>query len=216
MEIGILGRDGELHRCARLAAGVAYEVDDVVVDDDGGHHDAGAALAFRIGHQARVHVEVTFDFANALGLDLRNEFLDDCKWIAWKGRTVIRVVVVDKSESAVGLDAIGKIGIAAGDEDEVALECAVLVDWSGAVDAGMETVISAELREESAFRERFRGRGGDEQFVSVQRINDFAGVERVELDAEIGMSKFGAARDFLYPLSKNGFRLRTGGRGRKA
>jgi len=136
--------------------------------------------------------------------------------IARKRRTVIRVVVVDKSESAVGLDAIGKIGIAAGDEDDVALECAVLVDGSGAVDAGMETVISAELREESAFSERFRGRGGDEQFVSVQRINDFAGVERVELDAEIGVSKFGAARDFLYPLSKNGFRLRTGGRGRKA
>jgi len=43
-----------------------------------------------------------------------------------------------------------KIGIAAGDEDEVALECAALVDGSGAVDAGMETVISAELREESA------------------------------------------------------------------
>jgi len=42
--------------------------------------------------------------------------------------TLVGVILIDEGEGAVGLDAIGEIGIAAGDEDEVALECAVLVD----------------------------------------------------------------------------------------
>jgi len=41
------------------------------------------------------------------------------------------VIFIDEGEGAGRLDAIGEIGIAAGDEDEMALECAVLVDEPG-------------------------------------------------------------------------------------
>jgi len=119
------------------------------------------------------------------------------------------VILIDEGESAIGLDAIGKIGIATCDKDEVTLECAVLVDWAGTVDAGVEAVIGAELGKEGTLGEDFRGRSGHEQFVSIEGVDDIAGVERVELDAEIGVSKFGAADNFLDALGKRSIRLRT-------
>jgi hypothetical protein len=78
------------------------------------------------------------------------------------------------------------------------------------VDASVKAVIGAQLREERAFGEDFGGRSGHEQFVSIERIEDFAGVERAELDAKIRVSKFGATDNLLNALSQSGFRLRTG------
>jgi len=123
------------------------------------------------------------------------------------------VILIDEGEGAVGLDAIGEIGIAAGDQDEVALECAVFVDLTRAVDAGVKAVIGTQLREERAFGEDFGGRSGHKQFVSIERIEDFAGVKRAELNAKIRVGEFGATDDLLYALSQSGFRLRTGRHG---
>jgi uncharacterized protein YcgL (UPF0745 family) len=73
----------------------------------------------------------------------------------------------------------------------------------------MEAVIGPKLRKESTLCENFRSRSRDEQFVRIERVDDFTGVERVELDAEIGVSKFGSLDDFLNALSKGRFRLRA-------
>ena len=110
------------------------------------------------------------------------------------------MILIDKGESAVGLDAVRKIGIAAGDEDEIAFQFAFRIYWAGAIDAGMKAVVRAQFGEERAFGENFRSGGGDEEFVGVESVDDFAGVERTELDAEIGVSELGACHDFLYAL----------------
>ena len=54
--------------------------------------------------------------------------MDDQERIAGKSGTRVGVIFIDEGEGTVGLDAIGEIGIAAGDEDEMTLERAVLVD----------------------------------------------------------------------------------------
>ena len=78
----------------------------------------------------------------------------------------------------------------------------MFVDWTGAVDARMEAVVGAKLREECAFRKNFRGGSRHEQFVGIEGIDDFARVERIELDAEIRMRKFRAAYHLLDTLRK--------------
>src|SRR5260370_8168490 len=78
----------------------------------------------------------------------------------------------------------------------MALEGGVFVDWAGAVDAGMEAVVRAKRREKSAFGKNFRGRSRNEQLVGIERVDDFAGVQRIELNAKIRVSKFGPA-DYL-------------------
>src|SRR6266404_2837603 len=110
------------------------------------------------------------------------------------------MILIDKGESAVGLDAVRKIGIADGDEDEIAFQFALRIDRADAIDTGTEAVVGAQFGKQRAFGEDFRSGGGDEEFVSVKSIDDFASVERIELDAEIGVSEFGARDDFLYAL----------------
>ena len=91
----------------------------------------------------------------------------------------------------------------------------MFVDIARAVDAGVKTVVGAKLREESAFGENFCGRSRHEQFVSIQRIDDLAGVERVKLDAEIGVSEFRADDDLLNAFRQSGRGLRSGSRGQE-
>ncbi len=119
---------GELDGIAWPGARFGDEIDDVVVDNDGGHDDIGPTFATRIGKQSGVDVDMAFDPANPFCEDILGELFDDRQGITRKRGAVVGVVMIDEGESAVGLDAIGKIGIATGDEDEVAVECAVLVD----------------------------------------------------------------------------------------
>ena len=126
--------------------------------------------------------------------------LDDQERIAGQGGTLVGMVLINKRERAVGLNAIRKIGIAAGDEDEIAFQFAFRIYWAGAIEAGMKAVDRAQFGEERGFGEHFRSGGGDEEFVGVESVVDFAGVERIELDAEIGVSELGACHDFLYAL----------------
>ena len=162
-----------------------------------------------IGKQGGINEHAAFDLANAFGGDILGELLDDRERIARQRGAVVGVIFIHEGERAVGLDAIGKIGIAAGDEDEIAFQRAVRVDRAGAIDARVKAIVGAEFGEQGAFGENFRGGGRDEQFVGVEGVEDFAGVERIELDAEIGVSEFGAAHHFLDALSERGFGLRA-------
>ncbi len=110
------------------------------------------------------------------------------------------MIFIDEREGAVGLDAIREIGIAAGDKNQIAFEHAVFVDGAGAVDASMETVICAEFRKDRTFGENLCRGGRHEEFIGVEGIKDFAGVERIEFDAEIGVSEFGTVNDLLDTL----------------
>jgi len=215
-DVRSLWRGMESDRIARLRAWRAVEIDDIVIDHDGGHNDVCASFPWAVGEKSNVDQHASFDFANALGCDLLCELPDDQERIAGKSGSLIRVVFIDEGESAVGLDAIRKIGIATGDEDEVTFECAVLVDSAYAVDARMEAVIGAELGEEGAFGEDFRGGSGHEHLGGVEGVYDFSGIERVELDAEIRVSKFGATDDLLDALRQTGFRLCAERRGQEA
>ena len=86
----------------------------------------------------------------------------------------------------------------------------MLVDWASAVDASMKAVACAKCRKEGTFGENFRGRSGHEQFVSIQRVYHLASVERIKLDAEVSVSKFGAADDLLNAFSETGLGLCAG------
>ena len=85
----------------------------------------------------------------------------------------------------------------------------MVVDWAGAVDTRMEAVVRAKRREESAFGKNFRGRSRNEQLVGIERVDDFAGVQRIELNAEIRVSKFGPADYLLDALRERGLSLRA-------
>ena len=137
---------------------------------------------------------------NPLGRDVFCKLLNDCQRIAGQRRATVRVIFIDESECAVRLDAIGEIRVAASDQNQVALERAVLVDRPSVIDARMEEVVCAKLREDRALGERLRRGSGHKKLVSVQRIDDFPGVEGMKLDAEVGVRKLGSADDLLDAL----------------
>src|SRR6202022_1563418 len=127
------------------------EVDHVVVHHDRGHHDIGAALAKAIGEQASVDQDAALDFADAFGGDVLRELFDNRERAAINGGAVVRVIFVDEGQGSVGANAIGEIGVATGNQNEIALELAILVDGSRAINARMKTVVRAELGEHRAF-----------------------------------------------------------------
>jgi len=94
----------------------------------GGHHDVCAALPGPSGKERCTIRNPSFDFANDLGSDIFSESLVTKRGSAGKSGTRVGVIFIDGSEGCVGLDAIGEIGERRGDEDEMALECAGLVD----------------------------------------------------------------------------------------
>ena len=210
MQVRGLRGNRKLDWIAGFGAGCSNKIDDVVIDHYGGHQDVGAAFAAGLWQKRGVHVDVSVDPANAFCSDLRGELLDDGERISGKRGAAIRVVFINEGEGAIGLNAVGKIWVATGDEDEVAFERAVLVDRSGAEDVRVEAEVRAQFREQGTFGEDFGGGRGNEQLIGVERVEDLAAVERVELDAEIGVSKFGAGDDSLDALRQGIFGLRLG------
>jgi len=99
---------------------------------------------------------------STLGGDVFGELLDDRERIAGHSGAVVGMVFVDKSQGAVGLNAIGEVGVATRHQDEVALELAFGIDRSGAVDARVKAIAGAELGEHGAFSQELRGGGGHE------------------------------------------------------
>src|SRR2546426_8450865 len=99
------------------------------------------------------------------------------------------MILIDKGESAVGLDAVRKIGIAAGDEDEIAFQFAFRIYWAGAIDAGMKAVVRAQFGEERAFGENFRSGGGDGKVFGGWSVGGFSGVERIKPESRICLSQ---------------------------
>src|SRR6267378_3916291 len=116
---------------------------------------------------------------------------------------------VTTRSSTLSLTMMEEIGIAAGDEDEISLELALFVDRSGAVDAGVEAVIRAEFGEQGAFGEQLGGGGGDEKFIGVEGIEDFASIEGDEFDSEVGVGELGAAHYFLNAVGERRRGLRA-------
>src|SRR5439155_3455374 len=105
------------------------------------------------------------------------------------------------------LDAVRKIGIAAGNQNQVAFQRAVFVDGTGAVDARMKSIARPQFCEHRALGQRFCGGSGHEKLGGVKCVDDFPGVEGIELDAKVSVSKFWPADDFLDALRERNFRL---------
>src|SRR5262249_12593573 len=162
--------------------------------------DVGAAFARAVWKEARIDEHATLNFVNAFRGDVLGELLDDNERVARKSGAAVGMVFVDEGEGAVGLDAIRKVGIAASDENQIALEGAMLVDRAGVVDTRVEAIIGAELCKEGAFGECFSRGGRHEELISIERVENFAGVEGIKLDAEIRVREFRAAHDFLDTL----------------
>src|SRR5690242_14326365 len=107
------------------------------------------------------------------------------------------MVFIHKRERAVRLDAVGKIWISAGNENQIAFERSMLVDGASSVNACMKAIIRTKLCQNRAFGERLRRRSWHKELVAIERIHDLAGVQRIKLDAKVGMRKLRAADDIL-------------------
>jgi hypothetical protein len=84
---------------------------------------------------------------------------------------------------------------------------AVAVDVAGAVYPRAKAVVGAEQLQRAAHRDQLCGRSGHEQLFCVQRVDRFARIERVELDAEDGVLEFGPGENGV-----DSFRQRSGPR----
>src|SRR5258707_351456 len=118
------------------------------------------------------------------------------------------MVFIYECERAVRPDAIRKIWIAARDQNQVAFEAAFFVELAGAIDFGVEAVIGAEFCKEGAFGEKFCSGSGNKEFVRVMRVDDLAGCEVEEFDAEVGSCEFGTIHHFLDATGQRGLRNR--------
>src|SRR5207245_6598102 len=103
------------------------------------------------------------------------------------------------------------IGVAACDNNEIALELAFVVDGGRAVYRGPETKVLTEFCEERAFGENFCGGCGSEHFVGIERVDDGAGGQIVELDAEVRALELRTVDDFLYGSGDGGILLGKSG-----
>src|ERR1700704_796820 len=120
----------------------------------------------------------------------------------------IGMILILKRESAIALNAIRKVRVAASHQDEIAIQGAVSFDRASAVNSRVEAVVCAQKLQRGAFCEQF-GRGTrNEELLRGQFINDFSGVQRIELNAKTGMSKFRPLHDFLNALAQDRISLR--------
>ena len=90
---------------------------------------------------------MAFYLLDAFCGDLFGEVAHDDEAIA--GETfgigaAVGVVFIFECHGAVRLGAVGKVGVAAGDKDEVAVERPVFLDRTGAINPGVKTIIGAE------------------------------------------------------------------------
>ena len=142
---------------------------------------------------------------NAFGGNVLGKLLDDCQGISGQSCASVRVIFIHEGERTVWLNAIGEVGIAARNQNQVALERTVLVDGANVVNGRMKAVIRAQLCEDGALGESFRGGSWNKKFVAIQRINHLARIQRIELDAEVGVSELRTADDFLNALCERVF-----------
>ncbi len=77
------------------------------------------------------------------------------------------MVFVFECQRAVGTDTIREVWVAARNEDQVTLEAAFLVEFAGAKDFRVKSVIGAEFCEQGAFGKKLCCGSRDEEFVRV-------------------------------------------------
>ena len=70
-------RGCESQRIAFLFARCCQEIDDVIVDHDGGHDHVRAAFARPIGEKARVNQHMALNSVNPFGGDVLRQLLDN-------------------------------------------------------------------------------------------------------------------------------------------
>jgi hypothetical protein len=115
----------------------------------------------------------------------------------------VGVIDVFKGQGTVRLDAAGKIGIAAGYQDEVV---------PGAIDARVKPKVGTKDGERGAHGDKFRGGPGNEQLIRVELIKRTLFIERIDFDAEAGVAVFGAAHHLPRALRERGNGLGVQGR----
>src|SRR5437773_6400624 len=71
----------------------------------------------------------------------------------------------------------------------------------------MKSIARPQFCEHRALGQRFCGGSGHEKLGGVKCVDDFPGVEGIELDAKVSVSKFWPADDFLDALRERNFRL---------
>ena len=138
-------------------------------------------LGTRYGReQSVVDDNVTVDARDAGGADLLGEVVDAEQWILRgedRGAESVGVVVVEVGVlHGIRVDpATTEHEVAAADEDQVAVESALLVDRAGAVDRGGDGVVGAECVEGEADREQLAGGSGERHRVRFEGVELLAG-----------------------------------------
>lgn len=175
------------------ASGGEFQGDGVVVETEGadgravfeeavaGAPTVGDGVVIEVGFVAD---EVAGDGADVAGFDLAGELAQRGEAVGGPGFfDVVRIV------------AGGEAGVALAEEDEVALEYAVLVGEAGGKDLGGETEIGAEGGQGKGGGEEFGVGGGNEELVFVPFGEDLAvfGLDGVDAPVDAGL----CLQDFL-------------------
>jgi hypothetical protein len=137
-------RDLPLHRGIFGRAGTDDDVDEAIVDHDRRNGDASSQFTLAFRKQGVIDQQPSLDAFDSFGGDLLRELVDDEKRIAGQSLTVraaVRMVFIFEGKGAIGLDAIGEVGVSAGDEHQIALQHAIFLNGSGAVDRGVKTIV---------------------------------------------------------------------------
>ena len=122
------------------------------------------------------------------------------------------MILILESQNAAGLNAAGKIRIAAGDKNQVPFQRSVRRNGAGTKDACVKPEIRAEELESRAFRQELGCGAGGKKLLAVKREQNLILIEQVNFDAEGGVLVFGAAGDFADAGRESGILL-SGRRG---
>ena len=125
-------------------------------------------------------------------------------------RAAVGMILVFKHQRAIALNAIREIQVSACHEHQIALQRAVLLDRSRAVDLGVKTIVCPQQFERGAGGEQLGCGTWHEELWRIQFVNHIPRFRGDELDAEAGVSELRPVHDFLETLLEGGAGLRKG------
>ena len=198
------GRDGERDRRSCLGARRDHHVHQVVVHDDRRDDDTGAQLALTFREERGIDQHPSTDLPDAMRTHLGGDVADHQERITRHGLRVgaciVRVVLVLEGERAILLDASRQIRIAARHQNQIAIERPVAADRPRSIDAGVKTIVRTEETERAPHSEQLGGGAGDEELVTIERVDLLPRIERVEFHPPVGVPELGPVDDALHPL----------------
>ena len=157
---------------AGIGAGRDEQVDDVVVDDDGGDDVGALPLPRSTIEEAVIDQDLAVQVADAGLADLAGQVLESSEGVgggdAGRGAEPVGVGMVGVAEDhlAAGAGASAQCRVALGDEDQIALEPA-LDDFAAAVDRSLEAKIGPEHGEGGSTGVKLRRGRRREQLLGV-------------------------------------------------